>query len=222
MCIRDSVIVVNHRDIPAGLVVDEVLGFRRFADAEFTADVPPTIVRCERYIAGSFRRAEEQWPVLGLRAVSYTHLWAITSPSFMPIGLLSTMPRAPRSLCSHTSATVWAKLPSDREGIAIRRWFASDPLVPMQRSMRAALHALKVPVSYTHLAQRLVMGTDNKRVAAVEVMLNTPHISELIKRGDVSGIKESIMQSGDNEVFSFDTSLHKLYQDLSLIHILRL
>src|ERR1700726_2240092 len=32
------------------------------------------------------------------------------------------------------------------------------------------------------LAQRLVMGIDNKRVAAVEVMLNTPHISELIKR----------------------------------------
>jgi twitching motility protein PilI len=63
------VIVVNHRDIPAGLVVDEVLGFRRFADAEFTADVPPTIVRCERYIAGSFRRASEQWPVLGLRAL---------------------------------------------------------------------------------------------------------------------------------------------------------
>ena len=63
------VIVVNHRDIPAGLLVDEVLGFRRFADAEFTADVPPTIVRCERYIAGSFRRGEEQWPVLGLRAL---------------------------------------------------------------------------------------------------------------------------------------------------------
>ena len=62
------------------------------------------------------------------------------------------------------------------------------------------------------LAQRLVMGIDNKRVAAVEVMLNTPHISELIKRGDVSGIKESIMQSGDKEVFSFDTSLHKLFR----------
>ena len=47
------------------------------------------------------------------------------------------------------------------------------------------------------LAQRLVMGVDSKRVAAVEVMLNTPHISELIKRGDVTGIKESIMQSSD-------------------------
>ena len=44
------------------------------------------------------------------------------------------------------------------------------------------------------LAQRLVMGKDSKRVAAVEVMLNTPHISELVKRGDVIGIKEAIAQ----------------------------
>jgi twitching motility protein PilI len=61
------VIIVNHRDIPAGLVVDEVLGFRRFADAEFTGELPPTIVRCERYLAGSFRKGSEQWPVLTLR-----------------------------------------------------------------------------------------------------------------------------------------------------------
>jgi twitching motility protein PilI len=63
------VIVVNHREIPAGLLIDEVLGFRRFTDAEFTADIPPTIVRCEQYIAGSFRRGSEQWPVIGLRAL---------------------------------------------------------------------------------------------------------------------------------------------------------
>jgi twitching motility protein PilI len=62
-------IIVNHRDVPVGLVVDEVLGFRRFADAEFTADVPSTIVSCQRYIAGSFRRGAEQWPVLGLRGL---------------------------------------------------------------------------------------------------------------------------------------------------------
>ena len=36
------------------------------------------------------------------------------------------------------------------------------------------------------MAQRLVPGIDGKRVAAVEVMLNTPHISELVRKGDVS------------------------------------
>src|SRR5687767_14545357 len=45
------------------------------------------------------------------------------------------------------------------------------------------------------LAQRLVSGRDGKRVAAVEVMINTPHICELIKKGDVIGIKEAILHS---------------------------
>jgi twitching motility protein PilI len=61
------VLVVNHRDVPAGLMVDEVLGFRRFTDGEFSADSPPTIVRCERFVAGAFRRGTEVWPVLSLR-----------------------------------------------------------------------------------------------------------------------------------------------------------
>jgi twitching motility protein PilI len=62
------IIVVNHREIPAGLIVDEVLGFRRFAETEFSGDAPPTVVRCDRYLAGAFRRGPEQWPVLSLRA----------------------------------------------------------------------------------------------------------------------------------------------------------
>jgi twitching motility protein PilI len=63
------IVMVNHRDIPAGLLVDEVLGFRRFVDAEFTAEVPATIVHAQRYIAGSFRRGTEHWPVLTLRSL---------------------------------------------------------------------------------------------------------------------------------------------------------
>ena len=54
---------------PEILLVDEVLGFRRFAEAEFSGDVPPTVVRCERYLAGTFRRSQEQWPVLSLRTL---------------------------------------------------------------------------------------------------------------------------------------------------------
>ncbi|MCS6947684.1 MAG: chemotaxis protein CheW, partial [Steroidobacteraceae bacterium] len=63
------VIVVNHREIPAGLMVDEVLGFRRFLETEFTADAPPTLVRVERFLAGSFKRGNDQWPVLSLRTL---------------------------------------------------------------------------------------------------------------------------------------------------------
>ena len=60
-------LVVNHRDVPAGLMVDEVLGFRRFIDGEFSGNAPPTIVRCEKFVAGAFRRDAEAWPVLSLR-----------------------------------------------------------------------------------------------------------------------------------------------------------
>src|ERR1700753_305432 len=35
------IVVVNHREIPAGLLVDEVLGFRRFAEGEFSGDAHP-------------------------------------------------------------------------------------------------------------------------------------------------------------------------------------
>ena len=55
------------------------------------------------------------------------------------------------------------------------------------------------------LAQRLVMGRDGKRCAAVEVMLNTPHIQELVKKGDVMGIKEAIALSGERGIQSFDS-----------------
>ena len=61
------IVVVNHRDMPAGLVVDEVLGFRRFKESEFSAEVPTTIVPCARYLAGSFRQDQDQLPVLSLR-----------------------------------------------------------------------------------------------------------------------------------------------------------
>ncbi|MGH8138683.1 MAG: PilT/PilU family type 4a pilus ATPase [Steroidobacteraceae bacterium] len=62
------------------------------------------------------------------------------------------------------------------------------------------------------LAQRLVMGRDGRRVAAVEVMINTPHISELVKKGDVIGIKEAITTSGERGIQSFDVSLRDLYK----------
>ena len=70
------IVVVNHRDIPAGLMVDEVLGFRRFAETEFNAEPPPTVIRCDLYLAGAFRRGGKVWPVLNLKTL-------VESPSFL-------------------------------------------------------------------------------------------------------------------------------------------
>ncbi|MHB1869948.1 MAG: PilT/PilU family type 4a pilus ATPase [Steroidobacteraceae bacterium] len=63
------------------------------------------------------------------------------------------------------------------------------------------------------LAQRLVMGKDGRRVAAVEVMLNTPHIADLINKGDVVGVKEAIAASAEQGIRSFDAALQALYRE---------
>ena len=63
------VVVVNHREIPAGLLVDEVLGFRRFAESDFDSEPPPTVIRCDSFLAGAFRRGGEIWPVLSLKTL---------------------------------------------------------------------------------------------------------------------------------------------------------
>ena len=62
------------------------------------------------------------------------------------------------------------------------------------------------------MGQRLIPGKDGKRVAAVEVMLNTPHIAELVKKGDVVSIKEAIILSGEQNIQSFDMALLQLYK----------
>ena len=63
------------------------------------------------------------------------------------------------------------------------------------------------------ISQRLVRKADNSgRVPAVEVMINTPHIQELVRKGDVMGIKEAISSSGERGVQSFDNSLRDLYK----------
>ena len=60
------VISVNHREVPAGIVVDEVLGFRRFMDHEFSAEAAKTIVRCDNFLGGTYTRGEDRWPVFNL------------------------------------------------------------------------------------------------------------------------------------------------------------
>jgi twitching motility protein PilI len=70
------VLLANHREVPAGLVVDEVMGFRRFFESEFSSELPPTLLRCERYLAGAFRRGAEVWPVFSVRVL-------LESPQFM-------------------------------------------------------------------------------------------------------------------------------------------
>jgi twitching motility protein PilU len=62
------------------------------------------------------------------------------------------------------------------------------------------------------ISQRLVRSRAGKRVAAVELMLNTPHIKDLIMKGDISEVKEAIKDSSEKGVQNFDDALLNLYK----------
>ncbi len=62
------------------------------------------------------------------------------------------------------------------------------------------------------ISQRLVRSKNGERVAAVEIMLNTPHISELILKGDISGVKEAFKATNEPGVQCFDDALLDLYR----------
>jgi twitching motility protein PilU len=63
------------------------------------------------------------------------------------------------------------------------------------------------------IAQRLVLGRNGRRVPACEVLINTPHVADLTKKGDVTGIKEALRESMEEGMQSFDNALYRLYQD---------
>jgi twitching motility protein PilU len=63
------------------------------------------------------------------------------------------------------------------------------------------------------ISQRLVPDIRGKRCAAIEIMLCTPHISELILKGELDEIKEAMSDSGAKGMQTFDESLYNLYKE---------
>ena len=61
------------------------------------------------------------------------------------------------------------------------------------------------------VSQRLVPTVDGKRCAAIEVLLGTPMIAELILRGEIDGIKEVMQKSENIGMKTFDTALFELF-----------
>lgn len=63
------------------------------------------------------------------------------------------------------------------------------------------------------VSQRLVRKPDNKRAPAVEIMLNTRHVAELIERGNINEIKEAMEQSLAPGSQTFEQDLFRLYHE---------
>jgi twitching motility protein PilU len=61
------------------------------------------------------------------------------------------------------------------------------------------------------IGQRLIRGVSQRLVPAVEVMLLTPYIAELIQKGNVDEIKPVMAKSVELGMATFDQSLYELY-----------
>lgn len=62
------------------------------------------------------------------------------------------------------------------------------------------------------ISQRLVIGSQGMRVPAVEIMVNTPFIADLIKRGEIDEMKEAMEKNELEGSQTFDMSLHALWK----------
>ncbi|MFP4252425.1 MAG: PilT/PilU family type 4a pilus ATPase [Guyparkeria sp.] len=62
------------------------------------------------------------------------------------------------------------------------------------------------------ISQRLIIGSSGKRLPAVEILVNTPLVSDLIKRGEVDAIKESMEKNASAGTMTFDMSILELFK----------
>jgi len=61
------------------------------------------------------------------------------------------------------------------------------------------------------LSQRLVPKAGGGRVPALEILLNTPYVSELILKGDIGKLKQAMNASAGEGLQTFDMDLHRLW-----------
>jgi len=80
-----------------------------------------------------------------------------------------------------------------------------------QAKRATLLHDLSINLQ-CFVSQRLIPTVDGKRCAAIEILLNSPRIADLIKQGDVLEIKEIMEKSAGLGMQTFDMALYELYK----------
>ena len=88
---------------------------------------------------------------------------------------------------------------------ALNRILSFYPVEVRQTMLGDLAAALKAVVS-----QRLLRSTNGSRLPAVEIMLNTKLVSELIEKGDFSGIKEAMENSMAEGSQSFEHDIARM------------
>jgi twitching motility protein PilU len=63
------------------------------------------------------------------------------------------------------------------------------------------------------ISQRLIPTVDNKRVAAIEVLLDTPRVKDLIMKKSIDVLKEAMSAGNEEGMQTFDQGIFKLYKE---------
>lgn len=78
---KARMLLLASREVPSALLVDEVLGFRRFATSDFSPDSPDSEIRCEQYLGGVWHSGDETYPLFDLGRL-------LEDPNFLNAGAL--------------------------------------------------------------------------------------------------------------------------------------
>jgi len=76
---KARMLLLAGREVPTAVIVDEVLGFRRFATTDFSDQAPMTEIRCEHYLTGSWRLDGDSFPLFDMGRL-------LADPSFLNAG----------------------------------------------------------------------------------------------------------------------------------------
>lgn len=110
-------------------------------------------------------------------------------------------------LYTQTGHLCLATLHANNAGHALTRivnFFPQDQREYLLHDLSLSLRAI--------LSQRLVKGVDGKLLPAVELLLNSLHIAELIRKGQFEALKEAIGQSLSRDSQTFEQALLKLFK----------
>lgn len=108
---------------------------------------------------------------------------------------------------AQTGHLALATLHANNANQAIDRILGFFPSEKQQKLMQDLSLNLRAIIS-----QRLIKTLDGGRVAAIEILINTPLIADLISKGDVSGVKEVMTRSRELGMQTFDQAVFDLYQ----------
>src|SRR5262245_2536653 len=128
------------------------------------------------------------------------------APDLLMLGEIRDQPTLQTALLfAQTGHLCMSTLHANNSYNALNRiinFFPREARESLQADLAIALRAV--------ISQRLVRTTDNKRIPAVEVLLNTKHIQELIKTGEIGQIKDALEHSLAPGSQSFEQALFYL------------